>query len=238
MTAHKNSLPKSVQISETLIREIAAGKLADGERLPPERDMADMFSVAVGTVRKALAILEKKKLVERVQGSGNYIRARPDIESVYSFFRLELITGGGLPTARLLNVRNMVIPKTIPSIGDGKKGHRIRRIRYIDQLPAALEEIWLDGRFIDEIRYDDLNESLYYFYKESLGLVISHIQDQVGVSVIPSWLTGSDLEQFNLNPQDSCGFIERRGWDQHGEIAEFSRTWFDHNVARYTIRLQ
>ncbi|MEC9403613.1 MAG: GntR family transcriptional regulator, partial [Pseudomonadota bacterium] len=33
------ALPLYVQISELLIRDIAAGRLIDGERLPPERDM-------------------------------------------------------------------------------------------------------------------------------------------------------------------------------------------------------
>ena len=35
------ALPLYVQISELLIRDIAAGRLIDGERLPPERDMAE-----------------------------------------------------------------------------------------------------------------------------------------------------------------------------------------------------
>ena len=38
--AHPGSLPLYQQIAELLIRDIAAGPLIDGERLPPERDMA------------------------------------------------------------------------------------------------------------------------------------------------------------------------------------------------------
>ncbi len=53
--AKTSALPKFVQLSEMLIREIAAGHLTDGARLPPERDMADDLGVAVGTLRKALA---------------------------------------------------------------------------------------------------------------------------------------------------------------------------------------
>ena len=47
------SLPKYVQIAEMLIREIAAGHLADGARLAPEREMAATLGTSVTTLRKA-----------------------------------------------------------------------------------------------------------------------------------------------------------------------------------------
>ena len=40
-----------------LIRDIAAGRLSEGERLPPEREMAAELGIAVGTLRQALADL-------------------------------------------------------------------------------------------------------------------------------------------------------------------------------------
>ena len=65
-TQNPNALPAYVQISELLIRDISGGRLMDGERLPPEREMAKTLSTSVGTLRKALAILVEKKLLERV----------------------------------------------------------------------------------------------------------------------------------------------------------------------------
>jgi len=106
-----SALPKYIQVSEMLIREIAAGHLADGVRLPPERDMADELGVAVGTLRKALADVEAKGMLERVQGPGNYIRHRAVVDSVYAFFRLELLRGGGLPTADVISVDRLSKPE-------------------------------------------------------------------------------------------------------------------------------
>ena len=64
------ALPIYAQVSEVLIREIAVGRLADGQRLPPERQLAAAHQVTVRTLRKSLKILEDKGLLERVQGSG------------------------------------------------------------------------------------------------------------------------------------------------------------------------
>ena len=74
-TRNPYALPVHQQISEMLIREIAAGRIIEGEKLPPERDMAAGLGIAVGTLRKALGDLERKGLLSRVQGSGNYVRA-------------------------------------------------------------------------------------------------------------------------------------------------------------------
>ena len=115
--AQPGSLPLYQQIAELLIRDIAAGRLIDGERLPPERDMAADLKIAVGTLRQALQSLTEKGLLERVQGSGNYVRARSDAASVYALFRLERVQGGGLPTARVLSVDRCPKTPILPPFG-------------------------------------------------------------------------------------------------------------------------
>ena len=230
--ADPSSLPKWQQISEMLIREIAAGHLADGARLPPERDMAAELGIAVGTLRKSLAELEAQGLLERIHGSGNYVRAG-QADSVYAFFRLERVTGGGLPTARVLSVDRIVKPGDLPPFGTTADAHRIRRLRMLDGEPAALEEIWLDGDYVASIAPSDLSESLYLFYKQRLGLRITRIEDQIGVDRVPDWPASG----FEVKPGHPCGWIQRLSWDQDGARAEVSRTWFDNNKVRYINRL-
>ena len=227
------ALPKAIQVSEMLIREIAAGRYPDGTRLPTERAMAKNLGVAVGTLRRALSILEARGLLRRVQGSGNYVQARTDVQSVYEFFRLELLQGGGLPTADVIEVQRLNKDAAMPTIGPGTLAHRIRRLRYLDEIPVEVEEIWLDGRFVDWIFQDELRDSLYYYYKERLDIVIGAVTDTIGVSEVPDWAPDS----FGLAPGQPCGLVERIGYDLRGETVEYSRNWFNQNVCRYTNRL-
>lgn len=62
------------QISEQINKLIAEGLLKPGDRLPPERDMAERFKVSRNSVRDALRTLEARGLVEIRQGDGTYIR--------------------------------------------------------------------------------------------------------------------------------------------------------------------
>ena len=159
----QQSLPKYLQISELLIRDIAAGRLENGSRLPTERDLAAQLSTSVGTLRKALAELEQQGLLERIQGSGNYIRSKSEVNSIYSFFRVELLEGGGLPRAEVLDVSKRAKPAEFPYFGSNLDGFRIRRMRYLNDIPAVLEEIWLDANHAAQISADDLNEALYVY---------------------------------------------------------------------------
>lgn len=227
------ALPKYVAISEQLIREIAAGRLADGARLPPERDMAVELGISVGTLRKSLAELEGKGLLERVQGSGNYVRHRPDVDSVYAFFRLEKVRGGGLPTAEVVSVARRARPVDAPAFGAGDEAHRIRRLRALDGDVMAVEEIWLDGSICDVIVAGDLGDSLYRFYRDALGIVIARVEDRVGVAGLPNWTPA----RFHLRPGVSVGYVERLSWTATGAAVEFSRTWFDTTRAVYVARL-
>jgi len=228
-----NALPKYVQISELLIREIGAGRLSDGERLPPEREMAKDLGTSVGTLRKALNILVEKQMLERIQGSGNYIRQVAPIGSVYAMFRLELIEGGGLPQADFLDVTEMEKPDDLPTFGTSSRATRMRRLRYLNQTIIAVEEIWLD-RDSGAVQPGALSDSLYHFYKKQLGFWISHAEDRIGIGTVPDWAP----DHHSQRPGDACGYIERLSWANAPEAVEFSRTWFDTSRALYVQRLR
>jgi len=230
----RTALPVHQQLSEMLIREIAAGRMLDGEKLPPEREMAAQHGVAVGTLRKALAELTRQGMLERIQGSGNYVRAKAEAAGIYALFRLELVEGGGLPTARILDVVRLARPADLPPFGTGAEAHRIRRLRSLGGRPAAVEEIWLDGDRAAAIDPADLSESLYLHYRKVLGFWIARAEDRIGVGAVPDWAPA----EFGPAPGAPCGFIERFGYAQDGASAEFSRTWFDHTIARYVSRLK
>ncbi|PZX16991.1 GntR family transcriptional regulator [Palleronia aestuarii] len=228
------ALPRYLQISEALIRDVAAGRLADGARLPPERELAVTHDASVGTLRKALTRLEEMGLLERVQGSGNYIRRPPSELGIYRFFRLELLEGGGLPTAELISVARQAKAPGMPDFGQSRDAHCIRRLRRVGGVPAALEEIWLDGDVVAQIEPGALSESLYYYYREALGLSIGSIEDRVGVAPAPDWAA----PPVTLEPGVPAGFVERLSQSTSGKTVEYSRTWFDSARLRYVARLR
>ena len=63
----------SKQVEDALRERIREGSLAPGEQLPPENELAVMYSVSRATVRAALANLQREGAVVRRQGAGTYV---------------------------------------------------------------------------------------------------------------------------------------------------------------------
>ncbi|MEQ9642099.1 MAG: FCD domain-containing protein [Alphaproteobacteria bacterium] len=59
----------SDEVTLQIRARVAAGELRPGDKLPAERDMADMFGVSRGAVREGLRALEHAGLVELLQGT-------------------------------------------------------------------------------------------------------------------------------------------------------------------------
>jgi GntR family transcriptional regulator len=227
-------LPVYLQISELLARQIKAGYWRKGERLPTEAELAQNLDVAVGTVRKALALLSDQGVLERKQGSGTYVKQVAGTQRIYELFRLELNTGPGLPTAHILDVSQHPRPAHIPAFKEGSSNAwRVRRLRFLSQVPVALEEIWFDAQHCKNLNADDLGDSMYLFYQERFGVWISRVEDRLSVAPTPDWA----VQPCELIAGQCAGFIERLSWTANNTLAEYSFTWFDPQRCRYSSRL-
>lgn len=60
-------------IIERLREMIRKGELAPGDRLPPERALAEAFGVSRGSLRQAFQALTERHILESRQGHGTYI---------------------------------------------------------------------------------------------------------------------------------------------------------------------
>lgn len=228
-------LPLYLQIAELLARQVKAGYWHRGERLPTEAALARHLGVAIGTLRKALALLAQQGVIERIQGSGTYVRKTAGAGQIYELFRLELTTGPGLPTARVLEVARVSSSTALPAIDALNRSQlwRIRRLRLLSQAPVALEEIWFSASLIKHLSASQLGDSMYLFYQQQLQLSIARVEDRIGARAVPQWAA----PPFGPAPGETSGFIERLSWTAGNELAEYSHTWFDAALCRYCSRL-
>lgn len=68
----------SAQIAEQIRASILAGEFAPGDKLPPERELAEMFGVSRPSVREALNVLASSGLVMSYQGGGTIVKSLVD----------------------------------------------------------------------------------------------------------------------------------------------------------------
>lgn len=229
---HATSVPLYAAVARTLTREIMLGRLPEGTRMPPEREMAAEMGVAVGTLRRALAELTAEGLIERRQGSGNYVRAGTTLSGIYSFFRLEKLEGGGVPSAEILSLTRAAKPQG-PHFGTSPEAQRLRRLRLLDGTPAAIEEIWIDAARVPDLSPAMLKAPLYHALRTGPGLWITSAEDRVSLAPVPDWRPPA----FVPAPGTVAPFVQRIGRAQDGAPVEYSRTWIDAGRAVYVQRI-
>ncbi|KJY42338.1 GntR family transcriptional regulator [Streptomyces sp. NRRL S-444] len=127
-------------IADDLRHLISTGHFKPGERLPSEAQLATRYSVSTPTLRSALALLQGEGLVEKIHGSGNFVRrplhrityvggaATPPIPSPQATVRTKnLQAHGDLPA--LLNVPPLSpLTEVLYVIHEGKSPHTLVRI--------------------------------------------------------------------------------------------------------------
>jgi DNA-binding GntR family transcriptional regulator len=71
-----NPTPAYFKLQKQLQDEIESGRLAPQERVPPERRLAELHKVSIGTVTKAILNLVNQGYLYRVQGSGTFVAGK------------------------------------------------------------------------------------------------------------------------------------------------------------------
>ncbi len=207
--ADRLRLPKYRADSEMLIREIAAGHLADGARLPPEREMAASIGVRWHACARRLDDLETRVCWTACKGRA-ITSDTATCELSTRSFRLELsgrrfADGAGSSVDRLAKPTDAGIWRI--------NGHRIRRLR-VGRGCLALEEIWLDGACVT-ICGRDLSESLYLFYRDAWAVIARSRTGSV------SSRAGLDAAHFDPVQVPLPAIIERISWSQTRRQSNF-----------------
>ncbi len=75
---------RSLQIVELFKNALAEGKFKIGDKLPPERELAEMMGAGRSSLREAISILSAYGIVEARQGEGTFITDK-FVENVFDF---------------------------------------------------------------------------------------------------------------------------------------------------------
>jgi len=71
-----NRFSKTLRAQQEILNLIARENMGMGDRLPPEKELEKTVGVSIITVRRALADLAERGVIERIQGKGTFLRRK------------------------------------------------------------------------------------------------------------------------------------------------------------------
>ncbi|HEY4689909.1 MAG TPA: FadR/GntR family transcriptional regulator [Anaerolineae bacterium] len=134
------------RIVEQVEQKILSGDLKVGDRLPPERELADQFGVSRTAVREAVKALRQKGLVEVQPGRGTFITNSMSRAVRHS---LDLLTriGGADGSANLVEVREIIEPEiAVLAAARATEEHIAAMREAVETMEVALQD---PDRFIE-----------------------------------------------------------------------------------------
>lgn len=217
-------IPLHYQLKELIRGEILAGRVKVGDRLPPERDLADQYGVSRMTARQALQGLVHEGYLSRQSGRGTFITVPSTAVRVSSKgFSEDMLARGMRPGSRVLSATVEPALSTVAyelGIGAGAPVFRLERLRLANGEPMAYELSYLSAdRFPDLIKCDLNNRSLYQFLNERYGVTRQRSRrtvESVGASVKEAELLcipeGSPLLKISGIALDNTDHMLETGW--------------------------
>lgn len=185
-----SKIPLYVQIAEHLRDNIKIGKWKEGERIPTEKDLCDIYNVSRITIRKAIDELVREKLLYRERPKGTFVTPFEDTSDNFTLvksFTEEMKEMG--KQARTLHVDLEVTRanKKLAMYLNMDVGDQVlimRRIRGDDEKAFAY--------FVSYIKYEDhfsLNPQDYYgsfyAYLKSQGITVNQ-EREVVEAILPT----------------------------------------------------
>ncbi|HKI91938.1 MAG TPA: GntR family transcriptional regulator [Gaiellaceae bacterium] len=221
--------PAHLQITDQLGEAIANGKLAPGDRLPPERELAAELGVSRMTVRQALGALESQGLLVRAQGrGGGTFVARPKLErdlGTFSGLSEELRRQGVRAGARVLHSRQRVASTTVAAALELQRSEHvveIERVRLADGEPFAIERSCFPAHRFADLLGLDLEGSLYELLAEHWDAAPVRAVERLE----PVLATEAEADALGVPRGAPLMLVERIAYDAAGAPVEFARDRF------------
>jgi len=178
--------PLYQRVAQSLLREIAQGRLRAGDRLPTETELMSAHGVSRVTIRQALEVLRQQGLVERFAGRGSFV-SRPRDASVWTLQTVEDVARAGAETdVRVLSWRLVRVPPVLEGKlpGLGRSAYRLRGVRRTNHVPLYYEEIYVPVDVGRLLSLDDLRRTtVLELVQAKLGIPLARGVEEMSAAV-------------------------------------------------------
>lgn len=170
--------PIYIQVASKIERQIKDGLYKTKDRLPSERELSTIYEVSRMTVRHAISVLETKGIVYKEKGSGTYIKALSfQQHNVKSFTKTVGDMGYKVHTqvlelSRISSLESIAKQLELP---EGTQFYKVKRLRLGNDIPMALEILYIPIDFCPGLDDYNLEQSIYQLLEDHYDIKVSKV---------------------------------------------------------------
>lgn len=218
------------KVAADLKRRILDGDYEVGGLIPSEGELERYYQVSKITIRKAVEVLVSEGYLEKKSGIGTRVISNDLFNKLTQTQSFTATVGQqGKLTKELIKIERVpAAPALLPSESQGTM-LRIKRRYLLDGKPFAVVDHYLPNTLVPTKLTALRHRSLYKILQEN-GQTITHFQDKFRA------VTLADSERALLESQTPLAIRrERKGYDGHQRLVEFSIATYQTDVVPYQI---
>jgi GntR family transcriptional regulator len=232
------SLPRYMQVMNYYIPLIKTGKLKEGDKMPTEEEICELFSISRITVRRALEGLQQGGYIYKQQGKGSFVMTKKTGFQLNHLkgFTEEMKALGKEPSSEILTFE--IIPpseKVAETLGidTNQKIYRLERLRLADGVPIAIERVHLPFYRFPTLRTVNLEESLYEILQYQFGC-----ESYKGIEEIHAGLASEEeARMLQIVPGSAVLHINRTTYEREGMAYEYVESTYRGDQYQFTVTL-
>ena len=221
MTIDKSSrIPAYVQLMEYIISQIKSESLHEGDKLPSERELCDIFDISRATVRQAIHELEKEGYVYIKKGIGSFVedrRLNQEMSGLYSYTQSMKNLGKTISTKLVDFARIPCSPRLALKMDcpEGTDIYRFTRVRYADNEPMLIVTTHLPCSRFPKLSSESLiSGSLYTLMEERYHVEFTNASETLqSVSA-----KKEEAKLLGIEEHAPCMMINRRTFENEKMI--------------------
>ncbi len=227
-------MPLYFQLKEIFLEKIENQELKEGDMIPSENELQQIYDVSRATVRNAIQLLVNEGFMEKKKGRGTFVKRRKIEEQlpVLKSFTEEM---AGMDAGKEVISAEYTQPspaiKARLNLAADETVFSLKRLMLVEGRPLGILHSYIPARF--KLRLDeDYSKSLYRIL-EKIGVRLKDADQTIEASM-------SDKEQTRLMGQKksfSTLVIRRLAYSVNGEVVEYVKGVYHGDRYRYTCRL-
>ena len=182
----KSYIPIYIQLRDIVHEIIENRNIKDNARLPSENVLSTAFNISRMTVRRAIQELVREGYLYIKRGEGTFINRAPKTQMLFKLdgFSAEVAKMGYHSHSKVLEVIQVIdFEKYEAAYGSLHVKHKkpvimIKRVRYLENIPVALETSFLKAEIGKPLleRKQDESLSIYSYIENELGIILSQAE--------------------------------------------------------------
>ena len=231
---HDSFMPLYFQLKEILRDKIDNQELQEGDMIPSEKEIQQIYGVSRATVRKAIQLLVNESFLDKKRGKGTFVKLRKIEEElpVLKSFTEEMT--GRDASKKIISAAYMKAPPTIRAymnLAPDESVFSLNRLMVVDGKPLGILHSYIPAKYKLSLE-EDYTKSLYRIL-EKKGIRLRNAEQTIEVSMS----TPEETRLMGLKASVPTLVIKRVAYSINGEIVEYVKGVYHGDLYRYNCRL-